>query len=393
MMMHPETTNREAFTLLMQAQDHIKKYSEFRELGKPAVANESLAAAAESLNKALTRDPRYLGALYYRGVVDDLRGRPNAAVEDLERVLRGVEEFTQKYKRCWPTIEQVKYNLAVAYYHRYGHDNLEAAARYFSQVMEATEKNGRRLYLLAQAGLAQAYAMRMIPELPKEGSYEACLAHLKSETVREDVKDYFNRSKTQSDAVLSKLEKEGVEQPGGEVETNEISWIAYNARAIALLYYTDFYDDGRMDKLNAALAALEKGEALSPNNWSLYCNIGSAHMRLGHWLQEQSEELARPPQDMAIVSTNRSDIVLDPAAEKHFENAEERLEMVIDTLRPKYGFALYELGRNCRLMSRFKEARTRFGEAQEIPVADRAVSDERLNLESTRAELSLTDYP
>jgi tetratricopeptide (TPR) repeat protein len=384
MMMHPETTKTEAFNLVTQAQSYIQKYNELRELGEMVPAHASLKSAAEKLNKAVMEDPKYLGALYYRGVVGDLRGKATDAVKDLEIVLKGVKEFTQKYEKCWPTIEQVKYNLAVAYYHRYGHTNLEAAAGYFEQVMKETKESNPRLYLLAQAGLAQAYAMRMIPTLPRDGTYEQCVAHLHSPEVRKDVKKYFESSTAQSNEVLAELEKKA---KGFEDSADEIGWIAYNARAIALMYYTDFYEDERLEKLADALDALAKAEALSPKNWSLYCNFGSAYMRLGHWLQAQSEANAAAPPPVRSVET------LVPAATESFVKAEKRLTEVIEVLRKNYGFALYELGRNYRLMGSFGDALKKFAAARRIPVSDRAVSDDRLNFERTRAERKLTDYP
>lgn len=385
MMMHPETTNRKAFTLFAQAQDYIRKYNELKELGAPADANQSLASAADNLNEALVEDPRYIGALYFRGVVDDLRGKAVDAVKDLERVLKAVEKFVIDYGKCWPTVEQVKYNLAVAYYHRYGHHNLEKAAGYFQAVIAATEESqDRRLHLLARAGLAQAYAMRMIPRLPTDGMYEQCVEHLESPGVREDTEKYFELSKAQSDSALKELEgMQADPEKRSELEAaaDEIGWIAYNARAIALMYHTDFNGDRRVEKLNEALDALEKAEALGPGNWSLHCNVGSANMRLGHWLQVGAETRGQAP------------AALTPEAQAHFVAAESRLEKVVKVLLPEYGFALYELGRNCRLMRKFDEALIWLERAGKVDVAQRAVSNERLKLESTRAHLSLTDYP
>jgi tetratricopeptide (TPR) repeat protein len=401
MEMHPETTNIEAFDLVARAQSEIEKYSESLQQGMVLVANERLRSAAQSLNRALVEDPRYLSALYYRGVVQDLRGKASDAVKDLLHVLRAVEEFVRTYKNCWPTMEQVKYNLAVAYYHRYGHPNLEEAARYFKEAMQEIEGKNRRLYCLAQAGVAQAYAMRMIPSL--RGTYEQCLSHLKSQEVKDDVDKYFKLSRTESDGVLDELKKES-ENKGSSAEDNrsdvadsidEINWIAYNARAISLMYYTDFNDAERLKKLNSALHALEKADTYSPKNWSVYCNFGSAHMRLGHWLQvqhddgisavRQSRADARPPEPRAVP--------LEPEAKKHFDKAEERLREVVNTLLRGYGFALYELGRIYRLMGKFDDAVTEFAKARAVPVAERAVSDDRLNFEEARAKRSLTDYP
>lgn len=373
-MMHSETTKTEAFDLVTQAQSYIEKYNELRELGELAPANASLKSAAETLNKAVIEDPKYLGALYYRGVVGDLRGKATDAVNDLKKVLKGVEEFTREYGKCWPTVEQVKYNLAVAYYHRYGHEFLESAAGYFKQVMEETRERNPHLYLLAQAGLAQAYAMRMIPKF--QGTYNECKAHLEDPVVKKEVEDYFKLSKDQSDQVLAEVEKHAPEIGDSD---REMGWIAYNARAIALMYYTDFYDDARISKLEAALEALKKAEVLSPENWSLYCNFGSANMRLGHWLQVQSEAAGAG--------------TLAPDAQEKFEKAEERLTKVVDILLKNYGFAHYELGRNYRLMGKFRDALRKFADARRIPISERAVSDDRLNFERKRAELELKDYP
>jgi len=117
--------------------------------------------------------------------------------------------------------------------------------------------------------------------------------------------------------------------------------------------------------LEEALRCLAAADGQNPNDWAIQCDLGSSRMRLAYWRGDESE----------------------------FPRARKHLELVIDQLRPEYGFALYEIGRVCRLQGRFEEAAAFFDRARAIPYDYRDVSDRRLEFEKTRAAGRNRDYP
>src|SRR5205085_3889172 len=100
-------------------------------------------------------------------------------------------------------------------------------------------------------------------------------------------------------------------------------------------------------------------------NWANYCDLGSTHMRLGHWRGTVTD----------------------------FNKALDYLRTVVNELRPNYGFALYEIGRTYRLMGKFAEALEYLSKAEEIPYEYRDVGDPRIDLEKKRAGDSSKVYP
>jgi tetratricopeptide (TPR) repeat protein len=333
MSMHIETNDWKAFALVTEALTYIDRYKRSKEL-------ERLKLAEDSLSKAMERDPNYLRALYLSAMVNDLTGKANDAIPQFEKVLGEKPPF----------VEEVRYNLAVAKYHRYSWSYLDDAAELFKKVIENT-KNDPSLNLLAGAGLAQTYAMRMIPKLPSEAD-------------ESEIKRYYGLSGEQYRFVTETLENTTIED---EEILNEIRWSVHNARGMSLMYYTDYFEekDEKVRLLKEGLGELLKADKHSPRNWANYCDLASTRMRLGHW-----GESARD-----------------------FEGALNYLRTVIDELRPHYGFALYEMGRAYRLMGRFGKALEYLKEAEEIPYEYRDVGDKRIELEKGRALASNKDYP
>ena len=67
----------------------------------------------------------------------------------------------------------MRYNLAVAQYHGYGHDSLAAAARTLEGILRDTSRwdllfKHFRVQLYSRALLAQVMAMWSIPKLPED---------------------------------------------------------------------------------------------------------------------------------------------------------------------------------------------------------------------------------
>src|SRR5574337_319725 len=108
MNMHFESTSRVAFELVTDALECIDRYRDSRDLAVLESAKQKLASAKDA-------DPAYFRAYYYDAIVDDLAGRPRAAVEAFGNLLQEQPPFA----------EELRYNLGVAWYHLYNHEALE----------------------------------------------------------------------------------------------------------------------------------------------------------------------------------------------------------------------------------------------------------------------------
>lgn len=341
--MHLDTDNRKAFELTIQALGDINLYKQSKELRR-------LEMAGNKLEEALSLDENFMRALYYSAIVKDLNGTPADAIKDFERLLNEGTSFE----------EEISYNLAVAHYHRYNWEHLDQAIKLFNEVVKRTTDHS--LKLLSRAGLAQAYAMRMIPQQPDAPNIES-------------IEHYFTKVKEQCAFILGSSD---IPFFGGllthimlrlkihdTVVLNEIYWSAHNARGMSLMYYSDYITDGRIENLKVALQEMQAADTYSPKNWANYCDLASVHMRLGHWADSTQD----------------------------FEQALKYLEEVIHSLRPGYGFALYEEGRIYRLMGNRERAIEFFNKALSVPYKYRDVSDRRINIEKERVERGDRTYP
>ncbi len=353
MMMHLETKDRQAFERLREAQLSLNLFQRSKE-------RIQLEKASDKLSEALRRDPQYLRAVYYQGLVRDLLGQPRQAVSDFKLVL----------DQRPPFLTEVKYNLGVATFHQYGHKNLKNAIEQFEDVIGSTDDPALRLR--ARAGITHAYAVMMIPKPDKKvDDCKTLNEFLGSATAREHVLKYYRLSVDQGEKLAHELKDH---RDLDKATANEIGWRLRNTQAVQRMFYTDYYDDDRIVKLREAENVLLEADSLNPKNWSIYCNLGSTYMRLGHWIATQK------------------DVSSDQDAETYFDQAIERLNIVIDELLPNYGFALYEKGRVYRLRGRFAAAKFWLRKSWEIE-ENRAVSEDTLTCELERAELNSTDYP
>lgn len=332
MSMRINTQNKEALNLVSDALWELNHYKQSRELAQ-------LISADDKLEKAIALDPKYMRALFYGAMVNDLVGKAKDAVDKLERLLRENP----------PSADEVEYNLAVAYYHRYSHRWLEKADHHFTSVINKTEN--RALKLLAHAGLAQTHAMWIIQKDP---------VHPQEDEARE----HFNKSEAEYQLVMTKL---GEVENLDEATADEIRWTACNARGMSLMYYTDYFEnkEEKISKLKEALQNLQTADRHSPKNWANYCDLGSVHMRLGYRQQTKSD----------------------------FDEALQYLEEVVRSLRPNYGFALYEIGRIYRLMGEFDKAIEYFDKSLSVPADYRDLRDGTVNREKTRAEERSQAFP
>ena len=244
---------------------------------------------------------------------------------------------------------EVQYNLAIAQYHQYHTGNVDRAIELFGEVIGA-ENATPSLRLLSTAARAQAYAMCMIPWRPDEPN---CAR----------IEELFTRVADEKRQALRQLKKIDDKSISAEVR-----WMIHNATGMSLMYHSDYFG-GSEEKIHVLTTALEQLNAAdhdSPLNWANYCDLGSAHMRLGYWRNGDGAEL---------------------------ENALTYLRTVVDEFRPNYGFALYEIGRAYRINKQFDAAQDWFAKSLAIPGDRRDVEDQRVKIEVDRAERSDSTYP
>jgi tetratricopeptide (TPR) repeat protein len=363
MSMNLEATHPEAFALVTDALEYVDRYRESRNIAALRVAKAKLGSAKD-------RDPQYFRAHYVDAIVDDLSGHPKRAVETFSRLLDEHPSAlrpgapSMRRRPGWPLIAEVRYNLALAWYHQYHHQALDRAIEYFTAA--ASSSTDLSLRLLARAGLAQAHAMHLIPKLPDRPDHREMQRHL----------DLAVGLAAEVLGELPNVRRRRIPPArlgGTHASVSEINWTALNARGMALMYGSDYlppqgapgWQADRTRSLRQAIEQFERADRASPHNWANYCDRASATMRLAYY--QQSAAL--------------------------FQAAIALLRTVIETLRPGYGFALYEIGRAYRLSGQFDAATMSFNRALAIPADDRDVSDRRLHIELARAERRQTEFP
>src|SRR6266852_2654590 len=144
--MPTETNNWRAFNL---ATDALRDIDHF--ISSRTKSRETLLAAKQKLEAAVTKDPAFLWAQYYTAIVDDLLGQSEKAAGMLERLLLAQPAFKN----------EAEYNLGVSYYHQYHREPMVKAISTFEKVVEQTADDAALQYL-ARAGLVRALAMMVL---------------------------------------------------------------------------------------------------------------------------------------------------------------------------------------------------------------------------------------
>jgi tetratricopeptide (TPR) repeat protein len=337
-----ETESRKAFELVASAVEQIESFQQKRE------PNE-LVAAQQILVAALAEDPKYVDAVYFSGMVSELSGRSVDAIPQFKQVLKARPSF----------VDQVEYNLGVAYYHLYSPVYLNHAITHFDRVIE--QSGDSVLRILARAGLVQTYGMKV---------------RLKHDPALEftEAKRNFDFCIEQSPLIQQDIAKLKNAPP---LMINEAKWTICNAQAIARMFFSDYKIhaadlDERINLLKETLVLLSQADELKRKNWAVRCNFGSTHMRLGDAYKAKK---------------------LPDEAAKEFGQAVTDLEQVVNSLRPNYGFALYEIGRVHRLNKSFENAKVFFNAALKIDSTIRNVHEETVRKELARAESGDEKFP
>ncbi len=355
--MHSQTANREAFELVTQAMEGLDSYRRDRR-------SSLLEQADRALAEALQHDPQYVSAYFYAGVVKDLIGKAADAIQFFDKILNRLPPDSERRR------DEVQYSRGVSWYHQYSHSKLERGESDFLAVLQRTEDPV--LKLLARAGLAQTYAMWMIPNTDQKRRLRAGQG-----------KDELEFIRRKRDACLEQIELVRVEQTSnprafrsGSSPTplsNSIQGTVLNAHGMSTMYWTDYNVPENHNKqrlLEKAIAYLREAAGYLPDDWANTCDIGSAHFRLG-------------------IVKRASNI---PYGDE-FREAVQMFERVLSELRPDYGFAFYEVGRIFRVWGRFDESVASFDKALSIPVQYRDVGDRTVNDERDRALQHDSTFP
>lgn len=352
--MNIQTLNRKAFESVTRALEKINEYYATRDV-------EYLERADADLKNARREDPRYLGAIFYSGMVMDLIGRPADASPLFEKILRGTKDRNVQI--------EARFNLAVSYYHRYSHEFLALAEENFLKVIEAT--GDETLRSLARANLAQTYAMWMRPspdqkkDLEKEGR--------ERDMVYRHIQSKFDQFSACNELVRGAISKCTVLAQSNPDMWKRIEATIDNACGMAHMYLTDYPVPGRENTdalLRKSLKCLESAEEKLPLDWANTCDLGSAHLRLGAHQRENVE-----------------------VRDREFLQAKDLLEKVVKELRPEYGFALYELGILHRIWERWETALGYFDRAAKVPEKYRDVSDRSVETERRKTLDRNCQYP
>lgn len=333
------SSNRAAFESLTDGLRAMQRYYDTRDVS-------DIEEAAQRIDAAISLDKHYGLAVFYKGVVLDLIGTPADAPQYFERILNECTE---------PDLEvETKFNLGVVYYHRYSYPFLAQAESYFKEVI--AQSGDEKLKRLAQAHLAQTHAMWMRPRSTQNPKDPQVIKHSQ---------DHFAECKTLVDALQ-------------KAKSNEPRVIAAynNAWGMANMYYTDNIaatPDDKHAHLDSAKGALQAADKVVPNDWANTCDLGSLQLRFAALERECGS-----PQE---------------TIDGHFSSAKQLLLKVVDTLRPGYGFALYELGILHRVWAKWEEAEEFFNRAKQVPDKYRDISATGVEKEHKRAQKKDSSYP
>lgn len=336
------TNNSQAFESLTDALRAIDRYYQSHNI-------LNVEQASDRIDDALAQDSNYGLAVYYKGVVLDLIGKPVDAPEYFERILNECNE---------PNLEiETRFNLGVVYYHRYGHRFLEQAKSYFDQVIE--KARDVKLKHLAHAHLAQTHAMWM--RLPYEPDKQMQV----STEDRQQIEQHFKECQ----ALVAVLRMVKRKQPR-LIATYE------NANGMSNMYYTDEVArevSTRGSHLKVAHDSLLMAEKHLPNDWANTCDLGSVELRLAVLARDSEKPNAE--------------------IETHFSAGRDYLLRVVNDLRPGYGFALYELGILHRVWRKWDKADYYQQEALKVPEKYRDAGDKRVKKELERIANQDSSYP
>jgi len=347
----------------------------FREQpANPTVLNE----AERDLTMALEQDPAFLPAVYYRGVVRQLKGDNDLAISDLTTVIESRSRFKN----------EARFNLAVARYHKNDRADLEEAESLLETLLKS-KAISNRLRLQIMVSLAQVYGQLMIQNNPEQPNLEEIHENFRR-ALQVETEIRFGRD----------AEKAREQKPDPEIE-----WRIEDALGLAYMFASDYCSSvagrdgseiGRATILREAREHFEKADKFSPDNWAILCSLGSIWMRFAYWIskrarKETSQESAASSEKSILLPAGERKT--EQSAQESAEQAEYYLRRVIDKVKPNCGFALYELGRLHRIKGDFAVALDWFERSMAVPEAKRDIGQATLDREILRARQQSSAFP
>ncbi len=372
MRLNAKSKSAQANAHLSLGLDSLLRFRE--EPDNPAVLNE----AERDLTIALEQDPAFLPAVYYRGVVRQLKGDNDLAISDLANVIESKSPFKN----------EARFNLAVARYHKFHRADLEEAESQFETVLKS-KAISKQLRLQIMVSLAQVYGQLMIQKNPEHPNLE-------------EIHENFRRVLQVETEIRFGLHAERAKE---QKLDPEIEWRIENAIGVAYMFASDYCSsiaarDGteirRATILREAREHVEKADKFSPDNWAILCNLGSIWMRFACWIAKRArkeifqESAAQSEKSLLLTAGERK---TDQSAQESAEQSEYYLKRVIDKIRPGYGFALYELGRLHRINGDFAVALDWFERSMAVPEAKRDVGQATLDREIQRTRQQSSVFP
>jgi len=349
-MLHTLTQNQKVAEQVTSAKELIDQF-------RKSSDHTKLLDADRYLEQARTVDPDYLRAIYYSGIVKDLLGKPADAPAFFDRIVGEARDASIR--------ADALYNLGIAYYHQYHRDQLKRAEETFAEVASTSSDVGLRT--LAKANIGQTLAMRMHPTAEEA---ELLKKPATAKLIKSEIRRAFDEAITIGKEVLESSAS-GVRSRSKREMLQKAKAIAQNAIGAANMYFTDYLTDDT-DEIRAHLEEsamyLTSAFQAMPKDWAIACNLASVNLRF----------FARCP------GVDR---------DVRLKEAEQLLTLVLDTLRPDYGFARYELGRLRRCAADFTEAKLQFQQALAIDDRYRDVSKKKVELEIKRTEAGDVSFP
>jgi|SRR5271157_3485985 len=341
-----EPSSRKALDYFSDAVSMIER---FKQNGR----RETILEGKAMLERACEEDPGWVTPAYYCGILADLAGRPQEAIDQYNRI----EHFFQP-----PFLYELLYNQGVALFHRYHKVFRDQAKEKLKKVWRDTDGP---IKLLAGSFLAQVLGMDV-------------LGKVRSEESRETARAAYSKCEKMADATLARLENwlKGQTDGSGSIRyvANEIKWGALNAKGFARNFYSDYLPaKDREGLVQEAVKYFNVCLQLKPNHWASLCNLASAYMRMGATFSADNKtEEAHESLEKALATIDR---------------------VLADDIRPNYCFALYERGRILRIIGDRDEALKSFNRAISQPEGEKDVSDPSINSEIDRTKNGDRSFP
>ena len=320
------TTNKfNALEHFVKALNNIEKFKDLRDY-------HLLKEADDNLNIALKLDSNFYKPKLFKGILYDLNGKQEEAIDLLKELVNEVPEELKN---------EIRFNLGVAFFHRYSEEYVKESIFYFEKIKE--NETETEMLLLAKASLSQSYAMMILHDYSNKK--DSNINYKKALDILDNITNELNS--------LNNLKVK-----------NRIRGIINNSVGIAEMFYSDAKGEHDITLLRSAKNHFQKANKYSKNDWAVICNLGSIHMRIADYYSKYK---------------NPIHFLKNRKSRYHFTKAINYLNNVLQNIRPEYDFAYFEIGRIYRLQGNFNKAEKNFKLAIKSEKNSRNIGLNKLN--------------